>query len=546
VRHHLGPHPLIAHFLERMKLRGVVRSALGSGLQRGMDHAETLSILVHNVLTSRGALYRVPEWAERIEPSALGLTGAQLKRLNDDRLARSLEVLSSTRARSVFFRLALGVIKDFEIDGSRVHFDTTTVTLKGQYETSTSEPRITYGKNKDHRPDLKQLLFGLNVSSDGAVPLLHHVWSGNRTDDSVHVGNVDLLRELLGKDDFVYVADSKLATKSNLEHVESYGGLFVTLLPRTRKEDKSFRDGLREGTLEARWRKILEKPGRREADGPDTFSSTADGPDRTEEGYRIVWIRSSQKKRRDADGRQGRLRKAEEALLLLSGRVGRGKLRSRKTVLERASKILSHYKVADFLSVEVKTYVETERKYLRRGRPKPGDPMRTIRHNRIRLLWNRQKEALRAEKRVDGIFPLVTNQRKTSKREVLEIYKFQPHLEKRFALTKSEYSIAPIFLKKPSRVVGLIHLYFIAIMCSALIERQVRSAMKEKNIEALPILPEGRLSPTPTTPRILESLANITWHEVEEGGRVIAFPVELNPTQKLLLDLAGVPSERYA
>jgi hypothetical protein len=42
------------------------------------------------------------------------------------------------------------------------------------------------------------------VTSDGAVPLLHHVFSGNRTDDSVHVRNVDELRALLGREDFVY------------------------------------------------------------------------------------------------------------------------------------------------------------------------------------------------------------------------------------------------------------------------------------------------------------------------------------------------------
>jgi transposase len=172
--------------------------------------------------------------------------------------------------------------------------------------------------------------------------------------------------------------------------------------------------------------------------------------------------------------------------------------------------------------------------------------MRTIRHRRIRLLWSRDKAALRAEARTNGIFPLVTNQEGTSKREVLEIYKFQPYIEKRFSLTKSEFAIAPIFLKKPRRVAGLIHLYFIAIMCSALIERQVRSAMRAKGIQALPILPEGRMTTTPTTPRILENFDDVAWHEFREGERAVAFPVQLNSTQEQLLDLAGVPRERYA
>ena len=31
-------------------------------------------------------------------------------------------------------------------------------------------PAITWGHNKDHRPDLKQLLYILTVSDDGGVP----------------------------------------------------------------------------------------------------------------------------------------------------------------------------------------------------------------------------------------------------------------------------------------------------------------------------------------------------------------------------------------
>ena len=544
--HCLGAHPLLRHFLQRMGLRGILRDALGPGLHRGLDHAETLSILLHNVLTSRGALYRVAEWAGGVEPGALGVTPAQLSRLNDDRLARSLDAIVSPRGRTVFFRLALGVIKDFELSVDRMHFDTTTVTVFGQYKTSKAEPKITYGHSKAHRPDLKQLLFGLNVTADGAVPLLHSVHSGNRTDDSVHVRNVDELREVLGRDDFVYVADGKLCTKGNLEHIAAYGGSFVTVMPRTRKEDRQFRDDLRAGTVRARWRRVLSRPARCEEDGPNIYACTAQGPAATSEGYRIVWVRSSQKAHQDAESRHGRLRQAEVDLSLLARQLGKGRLRSAKTVRERAQALLEHFDVAAFLRVEVASHVLTELRYLRRGRPKPGDPQKTIRTRRLTLQVARYKAALRAEERVDGVFPLVTNRMKASKREVLEIYKFQPYIEKRFALTKSEYGVAPVFLKKPHRVAALLHLYFIAIMCSALIERQARMAMKERGIETLPILPEGRPTRTPTTPRILDAFADVRWHEYQEGDRVVAFPVQLSATQRDLLALLDVPRSAYA
>ncbi len=95
-------------------------------------------------------------------------------------------------------------------------------------------------------------------------------------------------------------------------------------------------------------------------------------------------------------------------------------------------------------------------------------------------------------------------------------------------MTKSEYGVAPIFLKKPRRVVALLHVYFIAIMLSALLERQVRAAMAARAIPSLPILTEGRATTTPTTPRILENFADVVWHEFQDGDHIVNFPAQLN------------------
>ena len=545
--HHLGPHPIIRHYLERMNFRGIIRGAMGSGLQQGLDHAEVLSVLVHNILVSRGAMYRVREWAEKIEPDALGLTASQVARLNDDRIGRSLDALASQRGRSVFFRLALRVIKDFKLRIPRVHFDTTSVTFFGRYEgsRSSSEPRITYGHNKDHRPDLKQLVFGLNITSDGAVPLLHHIYSGNRTDDSVHVQNLDLLRSLLGTDDFIYVADSKLCTTKNLAHVASYGGKFVTVLPRTRKEDKVFRARLRKGPV-VRWRKFHEIPNHRcKSEPPDVLYTTTEGSQATKEGYRIVWVRSSHKALLDEEGRNERLRKAEVEFHELGPKLGSRKLKTRTEINNRVKQVLAKLKVKDFLDVQIATYTVTELKYARPGRPCADSPMRKVTHKRFKLIVARNKKAIREARRIDGVFPMVTNMDDIPKRKVVEIYKYQPYLEKRFAYTKSDYSAAPIFLKKKLRVVGLLHVYFVAIMVAALLERQVRAAMTVRKINEIPILPEGRDTSTPTTPRILENFTDAVWHEFQEGERYVSFPVALNSIQELLLTLADVPHELY-
>jgi transposase len=154
---------------------------------------------------------------------------------------------------------------------------------------------------------------------------------------------------------------------------------------------------------------------------------------------------------------------------------------------------------------------------------------------------------LQAEARTDGVFPLVTNlnPKEAPRKEILLIYKYQPYVEKRHALFKSELEVAPVYLKKPLRAAGLVHAVFLAMMLDALIERKVRRGMKREGIDALAILPEGRLSKTPTTARILEMFSDVSWYEFERGGETVTFPIRFTPLQKQLLRLLDMDPATY-
>jgi transposase len=530
-----------------MNFSQIIESCLGTPRQT-LGHAQTLSVLVQSIILAPAPLYRIAQWAAPISAEALGLSPKEKKSLNDDRVARSLDALVTTRARNLFFRIALRIIKEFELDTRRIHHDTTSITFHGQYASSVQQPRITRGFNKDHRPDLKQLVFGLNVTADGAVPVSHDVFSGNKTDDTVHCSNVNQLRTLLGYDEFIYVADSKLCTRPNLKHIASYGGLFVTLLPRTRAEDKRFREQLRQGAR-VRWRQLLLVPNKRRQKGPpDIYATTADGPKETSEGYRIVWCRSSQKAEFDVQARDIALKRAEAELSDLNTRLNRGRLRQRQNIAGKVKTILRKFKCEKFLKVIIRYKVQVRTKRLRPGRPRNGAPVRRIRSRIYHLEVQRDKQALRAESRADGVFPLVTNMtpKQAPKQEVLLIYKYQPYVEKRHSLLKSELEIAPVYLKKPQRVVGLLHAFFLTMILDSLIERTIRQAMDRQGIESLPILPEGRLTKTPTTARLLEIFSGVAWYEFERGGETVTFPVELTPLQKNLLSLLDIDPSVYA
>src|SRR5664280_3769662 len=74
-------------------------------------------------------------------------------------------------------------VRVFGVSLDELHNDSTTITFHGDYENAAEEQTwrgqlrraITWGHNKDHRPDLKQMLYILTVTRDGAVPVQFRV-----------------------------------------------------------------------------------------------------------------------------------------------------------------------------------------------------------------------------------------------------------------------------------------------------------------------------------------------------------------------------------
>ena len=99
------------------------------------------------------------------------------------------------------------------------------------------------GHNKDHRVDLKQLVWILTVTDEG-VPIHFKVSDGNTEDSRTHWQTWQELCLLVGHHRFLCVADCKLCTRATLGAIHEKGGRFITVLPQTRKEDSQFRTWL--------------------------------------------------------------------------------------------------------------------------------------------------------------------------------------------------------------------------------------------------------------------------------------------------------------
>jgi len=154
-----------------------------------------------------------------------------------------------------------------------LHNDSTSISFCGSFHAATgrairgrSAPAITYGHSKAHRPDLKQLLFILTMTTDGHVPVAFRCTDGNVNDSRTHIETWNTLRAVAGRADFLYVADSKLCSRENMDHIERAGGRFVTVMPRNRREDAEFREWIQTNTPE--WVLVWDRDNPRRSDGP--------------------------------------------------------------------------------------------------------------------------------------------------------------------------------------------------------------------------------------------------------------------------------------
>jgi transposase len=544
----VGALPVLGRFLNRLNIEECLGKHLPREDRRSRVSTTTaLLLLVRNLLVSREPLYGIGEWAARHDTRWLGLSDEQLPSLNDDRAGRALDRLFDADVPALVLDVAAHAVREFDVTLDELHNDSTTITFHGDYDDATRERflrgrrrlAVTWGHNKDHRPDLKQLLYILTVSSDGAVPVHFRVESGNATDDRSHTATWDLLRTLTGRSDFFYVADCKLATTENMAYIHQHGGKFLSVLPRTRNEDAAFRARVLQGHVA--WRHIYDK---RDDEGNlvDQFS-ISEPAGQSAEGYRLIWYHSARKAALDAESRLTRLQRAANDLEELGRKLRspRTRYRTRAKVAEAVDAILAEHKVADWIKVDVTE--QTMEKYRQEKRGRPGKETRYVKEETKRFDLTRQvdMERLTEEAQCDGVFPLITNESSLSELDLLLSYKHQPAIERRFEQMKTDFVVAPVYLKETSRIQALLCLYFFVLLTESLLERELRRAMAKKEIESLPLYSEERACRHPSARRVIDLFEEVQRHTLSKGKEApIEFVTELTPLQQRILRLLGM------
>ncbi|WP_448072488.1 IS1634 family transposase [Georgenia yuyongxinii] len=354
------------------------------------------------------------------------------------------------------------------------------------------------------------------------------------------------MRDLVGRSDFLYVADSKLCSKLAMGHIHAHGGRFVTVVPHGRREDTWFRDWAQ--THAPAWAEARRAPGARHGD-PDRIWRTFEAPAPSVDGYRVIWVHSSSKAARDASARAARIESGLAAIDAVAARLAGPKSRIKTQVAaeQAATAALAAAGATRWVGYTLTETTEVGHRQENRGRPGAATRYRRTEKTVFTITAAIHAEKVAYDAVTDGCFPLITNDTAMTGAEVLAAYHYQPNLERRHHLLKGEQDVAPVYLNSAHRIEALLLCHFLAMLTEALIEREIRTSMSTHALTGIALYPELRNCPAPSAPRILEIFNDVARHQlINDHGQIVqTFQPQLTPLQQQVLDLLHIPASTY-
>jgi transposase len=390
---------------------------------------------------------------------------------NRFKLGRSLDDVYRYGCDLLFSELALAVCTHEGIEQRFTHLDTTSFSLTGEYMPDSDEHAITitHGYSKDHRPDLKQVVLELMVSQDGGVPLLSKSWDGNTSDIEVFQERAQALIETLKNSPSprYLVADCKLYHEDNAPHLKSLG--FITRIPQTLKiVSRVIHQALAMDT----WHRLDEQT---------SYQCLA----LCHFGMAQRWlVVQSQAAAWRAEATLNNAQQREhEAIAQQLFHLQAKRFETPQLAQEALAALSKKWR---YHQVESSQLIEHKR-YATKGRPTPKTPIKATEWQ-LQARVRPDTERLQQAKKYHACFVLGSNiaAEQLSNAEIIAGYKAQAQAEGGFRFLKDPlFFVSSLFVKKPSRIQGLLMVMTLALLVYSVAQRRLRQALARQN-ETLP------------------------------------------------------------
>jgi transposase len=538
--------PIVAAYVKKL---GIVETVnrLCPDAQSDVTPGHMVAAMILDTLSGRSPLYRLEKAFKHLDVELLLGSPIRAEQLNDDAAARTLDRVARVGTGPIFSSVALTAANLFRINTRHVHHDTTSRTVYGHYDLY-QEPdhghpfEITHGFSKDHRPDLKQLVHSL-LCVDHGIPIYMKCESGNASDkkinESILKWVVDGMRRF-GQRDILYVADSALITRANLDLMEDpkTGCRFVSRLPSLFTECKL---AIRRAVDANAWTdqgsfscepESAKHPHARYR----SFETEVSIYDRS---WRVVVFHSDAHDLRKTRALEKRLK--DDKKEMAKHGTDREKIEfACRPDAEAAFQMLSegtfHRLIGDIQEIP----------HYRRGRPR-ADGASTVTHltYRLRLRVEPKAEAIALAEKETGCFVLITNvplegPGALDSRELLAAYKDQHYIERNFGFLKDPVIVNSLFLKTPSRIEALGLILVLSLLVWRLMERTMRLTLKETGSTVRGW--EKRQTSRPTTFMMTIAFQSVIVLHSDQGRLI---PNDLNATQRAYLRILRVPPEVF-
>lgn len=475
--------PIVAAYVKKLGIVDEVNRLCPTNSEVNAGHVVLALIL--DTLSGRSPLYKLERsfmhqdmellFGEEITPS----------KLNDDVVGRTMDALFDAGTGLILTAVVLSAVKQYALDTQAAHHDTTSVTVYGDYDLYQDANHghpfvITRGFNKDHRPDLKQIVHSL-LCVDRGIPVAAKLVNGNESDKTV---NRNVLSEVaekmrqLGQDDPIYVGDSALVTEENLDLLadKEKGCRFITRLPRTYNE---CRDVVAWAVEREEWSDLgTISPQRPTAKRKPAFYHGFEAQvDLYGCRYRALVVHSDALDKKSVKKFEREMEQDKADLIKLKGEHEK----IRYACVPDAHRALSRLPRGRFhrLAGEM-----CEVPHFPRGRPKSGGERTPTRIDyRLTLRLEPDQESIARAQREAGCFVLLTNiaqdgDRGMTSYDLLATYKGQDTVERNFGFLKDQAIVNSLFLKTPARIEVLGLILVLSLMVWRLMERTMRLSLE--------------------------------------------------------------------
>ncbi len=476
-----GHLPVVAGFCRRIGLVDAVNKAVPT--EMAVDVGTVVQFMVLDTLSGRSPLYRLERFARSVDTDLLLGRKIPAGAFNDTTLSRAMDAIYDVGTEQLFSQVALCAARAFplDMDMRHVHFDTTSVSVWGDYPLCNNEQdqlQVTNGHSKDYRPDLKQFLVKM-LCIHHNIPIVGGCESGNASDKTINNAVLTNLSKYmanhgLAEGAFVYIADSAMVTPRNLEGIG--GNLFITRLPFNYKEtERVVLDAVRKG----KWSKVetgIPSSRTRKATKYRVCDMTVT---LGEKSYRAVVVHSDAHDKRRQKKLDRRLDESREKAKVMLNKAGKVEYFCREDAEAAAEELRSEKSLYHSCQCRVE-----ERVTYARGRP-PKNGERKV--SRVRYILEgevvERSDEVERMREASGCFVLLTNtptegEMAHSPEDVLTAYKEQHGIERNFRFLKDPLIVNDIFLKRPDRIEVLGFILLTSLLIWNLMEHVMRQYLK--------------------------------------------------------------------